>query len=86
MPSFSNLQKLPQADSISWAILRIIEIYITSEWKEGLWAHNAKAHLNLSKPGELLINYNTITEDFWNDIQKNAHIYRPRFIKLKYTL
>jgi hypothetical protein len=64
----------------------IKEIYTTPEWKEGLWTYNAKAHPNLSKPGELLISYNTITADFWNDIQKNAHIYRPRFIKLKYKL
>ena len=64
----------------------IKEIYTTPEWKEGIWTYNAKAHLNLSKPGELLISYNTITADFWNDIQKNAHIYRPRFIKLKYKL
>jgi hypothetical protein len=62
------------------------EIYTTPEWKEGIWTYNAKAHPNLSKPGELLISYNTITADFWNDIQKNAHIYRPRFIKLKYKL
>ncbi|MEJ7585984.1 MAG: DUF5005 domain-containing protein [Ferruginibacter sp.] len=62
----------------------IIEIYTTPEWKEGIWTYNAKAHPNLSKPGELLISYNTITADFWNDIQKNAHIYRPRFIKLKF--
>jgi len=63
----------------------IKEIYTTPEWKEGIWTYNAKAHPNLSKPGELLISYNTITADFWNDIQKNAHIYRPRFIKLKYS-
>jgi uncharacterized protein DUF4185 len=64
----------------------IKEIYTTPEWKEGIWTYNAKAHPNLSKPGELLISYNTITPDFWNDIQKDAHIYRPRFIKLKYKL
>ena len=64
----------------------IKEIYTTPEFKEGIWTYNAKAHPNLSKPGELLISYNTITPDFWNDIRKNAHIYRPRFIKLKYKL
>ncbi len=64
----------------------IIEIYTTPEWKEVIWTYNAKAHPNLSKPGELLISYNTITPDFWNDIQKDAHIYRPRFIKLKFDL
>ena len=64
----------------------IKEIYTTPEFKEGIWTYNAKAHPNLSKPGELLISYNTITPDFWNDIQKNAHIYRPRFIRLKFKL
>jgi len=60
----------------------IEEIYRTPEIDEGLLPYNAKAHPALSKRGELLISYNTITFDFWNDIQKNAHIYRPRFIKL----
>ncbi len=61
------------------------EIWTTPEFDEppGILPYNAKAHPNLSGPGELLISYNTITEDFWNDIQENAHIYRPRFIKLK---
>ncbi len=64
----------------------ITEIWTAPEWKQGLWTYNAKAHPNLSKPGELLISYNTITADFWNDIQKDATIYHPRFIKLKYQV
>lgn len=64
----------------------ITEIWTAPEWKQGLWTYNAKAHPNLSKPGELLISYNTITADFWNDIQKDATIYHPRFIKLKYEM
>ncbi len=63
----------------------IQEIWRTPEADEGLFCYNAKAHPNLSKPGELLISYNTITLDFWNDIQKNAHIYRPRFVRLKWV-
>jgi hypothetical protein len=62
----------------------IEEIWTAPEWKEGLWTYNAKAHLNLSKPGELLISYNTIKDDFFNAIKKDAHIYRPRFIRLKF--
>ncbi|MEQ9423510.1 MAG: DUF4185 domain-containing protein [Cyclobacteriaceae bacterium] len=63
----------------------INEIWTTPEVNEppGILPYNAKAHPNISSPGELLISYNTITHDFWNDIQENAHIYRPRFIKLK---
>ena len=62
----------------------IITVWTAPEWQKGLWTYNAKAHPNLSKPGELLISYNTITPDFWNDIQKDATIYHPRFIKLKF--
>jgi len=62
----------------------IKEIWTAPEWKEGLWTYNAKAHFNLSKPGELLISYNTIKDDFWNAIKKDADIYRPRFIRLKF--
>jgi hypothetical protein len=60
------------------------EIWIAPENNEppGILPYNAKAHPNLSKPGELLITYNTITFNFWEDIQENAHIYRPRFIRL----
>lgn len=63
----------------------IREIWRTPEADQGLFCYNAKAHPNLSKPGELLISYNTITLDFWNDIQRDAYIYRPRFIRLKWA-
>lgn len=62
----------------------IIEVWKAPEWQKGLWTYNAKAHPNLSKPGELLISYNTITPDFWDDIKKDATIYHPRFFKLKF--
>jgi len=45
--------------------------------------YNAKAHTNLSYPGELLISYNVISLDFFNDIKKYAHHYHPRFIRVK---
>jgi len=61
------------------------EVYTCPETKEkGLLVYNAKAHYNLSKPGELLVSYNTITFNFWEDIQKDATIYHPRFVKVKY--
>ena len=63
----------------------INEVYTCPEYAEkGLFPYNAKAHYHLSKPGELLISYNTITFNFWEDIQKDATIYHPRFIKVKY--
>ena len=62
----------------------IIYLYKTPESDQGMFTYNAKAHPALSKQGELIISYNTITLDFWNDIKAAAHIYRPRFIRLRY--
>jgi hypothetical protein len=64
----------------------INEVYTCPEYAEGLLPYNAKAHYHLSSPGTLLISYNTITFDFWADIQKDATIYHPRFIEVKYEL
>ena len=64
---------------------KLHEVYTCPEYAEkGLLPYNAKAHYHLSKPGELLVSYNTITIDFWEDIQKDASIYHPRFVKVKY--
>jgi len=61
------------------------EVYTCPEYAEkGLFPYNAKAHYHLSKPGELLVSYNTITLDFWEDIQRDATIYHPRFVMVKY--
>jgi hypothetical protein len=59
----------------------IQEVYTCPEYAvRGLLPYNAKAHYHLSDPGRLLVSYNTITFDFWEDIQKDATIYHPRFI------
>jgi len=71
------------ADSPVGPFSDIKVIWTAPEWKEGMWTYNAKAHFNLSQPDELLISYNTIADDFWNAIQKDATLYHPRFIKLK---
>lgn len=63
----------------------IHEVYTCPEYAEkGLFPYNAKAHYHLSVPGKLLVSYNTITLNFWEDIQKDASIYHPRFIWLQY--
>jgi hypothetical protein len=63
----------------------IHEVYTCPEYAEkGLFPYNAKAHYHLSRPGKLLVSYNTITLNFWEDIQKDATIYHPRFIWVKY--
>lgn len=46
--------------------------------------YNAKAHPSLSKPGELLVSFNVNSFDFHNDIKLYPHLYRPRFIRVKY--
>jgi len=63
----------------------IHEVYTCPEYAEkGLFPYNAKAHYHLSRPGELLVSYNTITLNFWEDIQKDATIYHPRFVWVRY--
>ena len=49
----------------------------------GIIPYNAKAHPVLSTKTELLISYNTISLDYFNDILKYPHMYRPRFFWLK---
>lgn len=49
----------------------------------GIIPYNAKAHPVLSTKDELLISYNTISTDYFNDILKYPHMYRPRFFWLK---
>ncbi|MEO9802487.1 MAG: hypothetical protein ABJF04_04530 [Reichenbachiella sp.] len=49
----------------------------------GIIPYNAKAHPALSNDRELLISYNTITMDYFNDILNYPHSYRPRFIWLR---
>lgn len=66
----------------------IINVYDVSndlEKDKDIFPYNAKAHPVLSKPGELLISYNVNSFDFFNDIKTFPHLYRPRFIRLKYA-
>lgn len=63
----------------------IIEVWKCTEGqKKNHFTYNAKAHPALSKDGELLISYNVNAFDFFNEIKKDPHLYRPRFIKIKY--
>ncbi|MFN4315275.1 MAG: DUF4185 domain-containing protein [Chitinophagaceae bacterium] len=67
----------------------IIDIYDVSEDikdSPNLFPYNAKAHPVLSKPGELLISYNINSFKFFEEIGDFPHLYRPRFIRLKYDL
>lgn len=46
--------------------------------------YNAKAHPSLSSPGELLITYNVNSVEFIKDLNKHPHLYRPRFIRVRF--
>jgi hypothetical protein len=46
--------------------------------------YNAKAHPTLSAAGELLITYNVNSAEFIKDLNKHPHLYRPRFIRVKF--
>jgi hypothetical protein len=64
----------------------VIHLWDCKEAKTGkdYFVYNAKAHPNLSKPGELLISFNVNSFNFLTDINSNPNLYRPRFIKLKF--
>ncbi len=62
----------------------VIKLYEAKEMeRKNYITYNAKAHPNLSAPGELLISYNVNAFDFMNELQANPNLYRPRFIRLK---
>ncbi|RCH54336.1 hypothetical protein DJ568_13685 [Mucilaginibacter hurinus] len=65
-------------------VINLYESKVGEENKNFL-PYNAKAHPNLSKPGELLISYNVIGLDFYNDMKKHPQHYRPRFFKIKFN-
>lgn len=48
------------------------------------FSYNAKAHPVLSQPNELVISYHVNSFNFFEDIKKDPHLYRPNFIKLNY--
>lgn len=66
---FGPLQKI-------WKVPEITE-------PPGIIPYNAKAHPVLSSENRLLISYNTISLDYFNDILKFPHMYRPRFFWLE---
>ncbi|MEQ9405944.1 MAG: hypothetical protein RIM99_20300 [Cyclobacteriaceae bacterium] len=86
-----------QADGIGeWTSIRIgdsptgpfgplQQIWHVPELSEppGIIPYNAKAHPVLSDENRLLISYNTISFDYFNDILKYPHMYRPRFFWLE---
>jgi hypothetical protein len=49
-----------------------------------LFTYNAKAHPALSGPGELLISYNVNSFKFFEVLEKQPDMYRPRFVRVKF--
>lgn len=65
-----------------------VEIYdpaIKFKSQPNYFTYNAKAHPVISQPGELVISYNVNSFKFLEDIVKEPHLYRPRFIRLQYV-
>lgn len=73
------------AESLTGPFGPIQKIWHVPEITEppGIIPYNAKAHPVLSDANRLLISYNTITFDYFNDILKYPHSYRPRFFWLE---
>ena len=62
----------------------VIKVYEAKEMQHKNYiTYNAKAHPNLSAPGELLISYNVNAFEFNKELKANPNLYRPRFIRLK---
>lgn len=61
------------------------KIWETPEIYDGLeyYTYNAKAHPQLSKPGELLLSYNVNSFQFEKDLKAYPNFYHPRFITVK---
>ena len=65
---------------------RLIELYDCSNEVAGdkdFFPYNAKVHPVFSTPDELLISFNVNSFDYFNDLQQEPNLYRPRFIKVK---
>ena len=65
---------------------RLINVYDVSKdltESKNFFPYNAKVHPVLSSPDELVISYNINSFDFFKEIKKWPHLYRPRFIKVK---
>ncbi len=87
-----------QVDGMSTSIGMRLATRLTGPWgpiiklwdckedliKNTFVVYNAKAHPNLSQPNELLISYNINSVDFINDLKIHPHLYRPRFIRVKF--
>lgn len=66
----------------------IIEVYdCKNDLKDtkDIFAYNAKAHPAMSQPGELLVSYNVNSFNFFSDIKTFPNLYRPRFIRVKFS-
>lgn len=87
-----------QVDAMSPAIGMRLANNLTGPWgpvikiwdckpdliKSTFVVYNAKAHPTLSGPNDLLISYNINSLEFINDLKIHPHLYRPRFIRLKF--
>jgi hypothetical protein len=55
------------------------------KWHKTYFCYAAKAHLEISAEGELIVTYACNSTDFWQ-MAADARIYRPRFLKIKFDV
>jgi hypothetical protein len=55
-----------------------------ADLNKNYFAYNAKAHPSISNNGELIISYNVNSFNFFEDLHVDPHLYRPRFIRMKF--
>jgi hypothetical protein len=73
-------------DSPSGPFGEVIKLYEAKEMQQRNYiTYNAKAHPSLSAEDELLISYNVNAFNFFEEINDNPYLYRPRFIKIKFN-
>ena len=54
------------------------------DWHDNIFCYAAKAHPEISlAPNELIVTYVTNSMDF-NQIESDARLYRPRFLRLRF--
>jgi hypothetical protein len=71
------------ADSATGPWSGFVAVFTVPEVKEDRrrFTYAAKGHVQLSRPGELLVTYLVNSNDF-GDAVRNAAIYRPRFVRV----
>ena len=80
-PYFSRKIQIMQSDSPVGPWTNRRTIYCTPENTDQIFTYNSFVHPELSENGELRVSYNINSFNF-NDLFKNADLYRPKFVRI----